>query len=78
MGGAALTRPAATLSHRMGEGWGEGLNFPEIVDITLWGAHAPRVSWLAPSPNTLARRSHQGRVVSVVYFLGVRAEATFE
>ena len=22
LGGAALTRPAATLSHRMGEGWG--------------------------------------------------------
>ena len=34
IGGAALTRPAATLSHRMGEGLGvRGLNFPEIVDI---------------------------------------------
>ena len=31
IGGAALTRPAATLDHRMGE----GRNFPEIVDLAL-------------------------------------------
>ena len=35
IGGAALTRPAATLSHRMGGAGGEGLNFPEIVDLAL-------------------------------------------
>ena len=36
IGGAALTRPAATLSHRMEVGLGgEEWNFPEIVDIAL-------------------------------------------
>ena len=35
IGGAALTRPAATLSPRMGGAGGEGLNFTEIVDLAL-------------------------------------------
>ena len=62
--GAALTRPAATLSHRMGGAGGEGLNFPEIVDLALWGAHAPsRVGFDAPSkPSSRdARFGQRGR-----------------